>query len=46
MERWRRYWDKCAPRYDRQLGFCDRNLFAGCREWVCSRPNPLAEATP
>jgi ubiquinone/menaquinone biosynthesis C-methylase UbiE len=36
-ERVRRIQDKEAPRYDRQMGFFDRTLFAGGREWACSR---------
>ncbi|HEX9526675.1 MAG TPA: class I SAM-dependent methyltransferase [Streptosporangiaceae bacterium] len=36
-DRQRRYWDKHARSYDRQMGFFDRHLFAGSREWVCSR---------
>jgi ubiquinone/menaquinone biosynthesis C-methylase UbiE len=36
-ERVRRLQDKEAPRYDRQMGFFDRILFAGGREWACSR---------
>jgi ubiquinone/menaquinone biosynthesis C-methylase UbiE len=36
-ERVRRIQDKEAPRYDRQMGFYDRVLFAGGREWACSR---------
>jgi ubiquinone/menaquinone biosynthesis C-methylase UbiE len=36
-ERVRRIQDKEAPRYDRQMGFYDRILFAGGREWACSR---------
>ena len=36
-ERVRRIQDKEAPRYDRQMGFFDRILFAGGREWACSR---------
>jgi ubiquinone/menaquinone biosynthesis C-methylase UbiE len=36
-ERLRRYWDKHARCYDRQMGFFDRHLFAGSRDWVCSR---------
>jgi len=36
-ERVRRVQDKEAPRYDRQMDFFDRVLFAGGREWVCSR---------
>jgi ubiquinone/menaquinone biosynthesis C-methylase UbiE len=29
--------DKQAPRYDRQMNFFDRILFAGGRQWACSR---------
>src|SRR5882757_5048647 len=29
--------DKEAPRYDRQMNFFDRVLFAGGREWACAR---------
>jgi ubiquinone/menaquinone biosynthesis C-methylase UbiE len=36
-ERVRRLQDKQAPKYDRQMRFFDRVLFAGGREWVCSR---------
>jgi ubiquinone/menaquinone biosynthesis C-methylase UbiE len=36
-ERVRRVQDKEAPKYDRQMNFFDRVLFAGCREWACSR---------
>jgi ubiquinone/menaquinone biosynthesis C-methylase UbiE len=36
-ERVRRIQDKEAPRYDRQMGFFDRTLFAGGRAWACSR---------
>jgi ubiquinone/menaquinone biosynthesis C-methylase UbiE len=36
-ERVRRIQDKEAPRYDRQMGFFDRALFAGGRDWACSR---------
>ena len=34
-ERWRRYWDKQATGYDRQMGVFDRVLFADSRDWVC-----------
>jgi ubiquinone/menaquinone biosynthesis C-methylase UbiE len=34
-ERVRRIMDKEAPRYDRQMNFCDRVLFTGGREWIC-----------
>lgn len=30
-------WDEVAPRYDRRIGFFERRLFEGGREWVCSR---------
>src|SRR5690606_35431941 len=33
----RRAWDTVAPRYDRSMGWFERTLFAGGREWVCSR---------
>ena len=36
-DRLRRYWDSQAASYDRQIGFWDRHLFGGSREWVCSR---------
>src|SRR5258708_6066626 len=36
-ERVRRLQDKQAPKYDRQMRFFERVLFAGGREWVCSR---------
>ena len=36
-ERIRRLYEKEAPKYDRQMRFCDRVLFAGAREWVCSQ---------
>jgi ubiquinone/menaquinone biosynthesis C-methylase UbiE len=38
-ERVRRIQDKEAPRYDRQMGFYDRILFAGGREWACAQAN-------
>jgi ubiquinone/menaquinone biosynthesis C-methylase UbiE len=38
-DRVRRIQDKEAPRYDRQMGFFDRILFAGGREWACSQVN-------
>ncbi|MEH1128207.1 class I SAM-dependent methyltransferase [Micromonospora sp. CPCC 206061] len=37
QERLRRYWDKSAPSYDRQIAMFDRRLFGDSREWVCSR---------
>jgi len=36
-DRVRRILDKQAPGYDRQIGFFERVLFAGGREWVCSQ---------
>jgi ubiquinone/menaquinone biosynthesis C-methylase UbiE len=36
-ERVRRIQDKEAPRYDRRISFCERLLFGGGREWVCSQ---------
>jgi ubiquinone/menaquinone biosynthesis C-methylase UbiE len=36
-ERVRRLWDRAAPRYDKSMGFFERILFQGGREWVCSQ---------
>jgi ubiquinone/menaquinone biosynthesis C-methylase UbiE len=36
-ERLRRYWDKHSGSYDKQMGFFDRHLFAGSRDWVCAK---------
>ena len=36
-ERVRRLWDRAAPRYDKSMGFFERVLFQGGREWVCSK---------
>jgi ubiquinone/menaquinone biosynthesis C-methylase UbiE len=36
-ERVRAVQDKTAPRYDRQMSFFDRVLFADGREWACSQ---------
>jgi hypothetical protein len=36
-ERVRRIHDQEAPRYDRNMGFFDRILLAGGREWACSQ---------
>ena len=36
-ERLRRYWDKSAKSYDREMAFFERLLFAGGREWACSQ---------
>ena len=36
-ERVRRQYDRTAERYDELIGFAERVLFGGGREWVCSR---------
>lgn len=36
-ERVRRSQDRNASRYDRQISFFERNLFAGGRQWVCGQ---------
>jgi ubiquinone/menaquinone biosynthesis C-methylase UbiE len=36
-ERVKRLWDRAAPRFDKSMGFFERVLFQGGREWVCSR---------
>lgn len=36
-DRTRRLWDAYAAKYDRQIGFWERRLFEGGREWVCSQ---------
>ena len=36
-ERVRRIYDESAGRYDSQIGFFERLLFGGGREWVCSQ---------
>ena len=33
----KRYYDESAPRYNRQISFFERALFAGGREWVCGQ---------
>jgi ubiquinone/menaquinone biosynthesis C-methylase UbiE len=33
----REQWQLYAPRYDRDIGFMERILFGGGREWVCSQ---------
>jgi ubiquinone/menaquinone biosynthesis C-methylase UbiE len=35
--RLRRYWDKHAPNYDRQMRLFDRVLFGDTRAWVCAQ---------
>lgn len=36
-ERLRRYWDKHAASYDRQMDFAERRFFGDTRRWVCSQ---------
>ncbi|MFI6262554.1 class I SAM-dependent methyltransferase [Micromonospora sp. NPDC051006] len=36
-QRLRRYWDKHAGSYDRQMDFAERRLFRDTRDWVCAR---------
>jgi ubiquinone/menaquinone biosynthesis C-methylase UbiE len=36
-QRLRRYWDKHARSYDREMGFFDRHLFRDSRQWICSQ---------
>ena len=36
-DRVRRIWDRLAPGYDKKIRIPERLLFAGGREWVCSR---------
>lgn len=36
-QRLRRYWDKHASSYDKQMGFFDRRLFRNTREWICQQ---------
>jgi ubiquinone/menaquinone biosynthesis C-methylase UbiE len=36
-ERWRRGWNKQAPRYDRSMGRFDRWVFGNTRPWLCQR---------
>jgi ubiquinone/menaquinone biosynthesis C-methylase UbiE len=36
-ERRRRYWDKQAPKYDKQVAFFERRLLGYGRHWVCSQ---------
>jgi ubiquinone/menaquinone biosynthesis C-methylase UbiE len=35
--RLRRYWDKHARNYDKQMAFWERRLFADGRQWVCGQ---------
>jgi ubiquinone/menaquinone biosynthesis C-methylase UbiE len=36
-QRLRRYWDKHARSYDRQMRFFDRRLFGESRAWICEQ---------
>ncbi len=36
-DRIRRIWDRYAPRYDKEMRFWERVMFAGGREWVCAQ---------
>ncbi|MFI7706902.1 class I SAM-dependent methyltransferase [Nonomuraea sp. NPDC049480] len=36
-ERLRRYWDKHARSYDKEMGFFDRHFFGDTRAWICSQ---------
>jgi ubiquinone/menaquinone biosynthesis C-methylase UbiE len=36
-DRWRRYWDKTSPSYDKQMQFYERVLLGDSRSWVCAQ---------
>jgi ubiquinone/menaquinone biosynthesis C-methylase UbiE len=36
-DRIRRIWDRYAPRYDQEMRFWERVMFAGGRDWVCAQ---------
>jgi ubiquinone/menaquinone biosynthesis C-methylase UbiE len=36
-QRLRRYWDKTARKYDKQIAFWERRLFGDGRQWVCAQ---------
>src|SRR5436190_18765406 len=36
-QRLRRYWDKHARNYDKQMAFWERRLFADGRQWICTQ---------
>jgi ubiquinone/menaquinone biosynthesis C-methylase UbiE len=36
-QRLRRYWDKHARNYDKQIAFWERRLFGDGRQWVCAQ---------
>jgi ubiquinone/menaquinone biosynthesis C-methylase UbiE len=37
VQRLRRYWDKHARNYDKQMAFWERRLFPDGRRWICSQ---------
>jgi ubiquinone/menaquinone biosynthesis C-methylase UbiE len=37
VQRLRRYWDRNARNYDKQIAFWERRLFGDGRQWVCSQ---------
>jgi hypothetical protein len=37
VQRLRRYWDRNARNYDKQIAFWERRLFSDGRRWVCSQ---------
>jgi ubiquinone/menaquinone biosynthesis C-methylase UbiE len=36
-QRLRRYWDRHARNYDKQMAFWERRLFADGRQWICAQ---------
>jgi ubiquinone/menaquinone biosynthesis C-methylase UbiE len=36
-QRLRRYWDRHARKYDKQMAFWERRLFGDGRQWVCAQ---------
>ena len=44
-DRLRQFWDKYAPRYDRDMTFFERLQFTGGRQWVCSQASPGSRET-
>ncbi|WP_307849605.1 class I SAM-dependent methyltransferase [Qaidamihabitans albus] len=39
LARLRRYWDKHARSYDKQMTFADRKFFGDTRQWICGQAN-------
>ncbi|MFC0506380.1 class I SAM-dependent methyltransferase [Micromonospora costi] len=37
QQRLRRYWDRHADSYDRQMDFAERRVFRDTRDWICGR---------